>query len=72
MQTRATLRQLSIKLRLQTEGGRGRFGGSLWLCVRETARVEGIRGFYRGATPPLFGWAVMDAVMYKTMVKWGI
>lgn len=48
---------------MQTEGGHGRFKGPLD-CLKKTLGREGLRGLYKGATPPLFGWAVMDAVMF--------
>lgn len=28
----------------------------------QTVRKEGVKGLYKGATPPLFGWMVMDSV----------
>ncbi|KAI9184244.1 hypothetical protein H9P43_003297 [Blastocladiella emersonii ATCC 22665] len=58
----------TIKVRLQTEGGHGRFLGPMD-CVRATLRREGVRGFYRGATPPLIGWAVMDSVQLGTLTN---
>jgi solute carrier family 25 carnitine/acylcarnitine transporter 20/29 len=39
----------------------GRFRGPLD-CVMQTIRKEGFSGFYKGATPPLVGWMIMDSV----------
>lgn len=50
----------TIKVRLQTLDGR--FKGPMD-CVWQTLRKEGIRGFYKGCTPPLVGWVAMDSVM---------
>ena len=32
-------------------------------------RAEGIRAVYKGATPPLVGWAIMDSVMLGTLTN---
>lgn len=56
----------SIKLRMQTEGKFGRFNG-VFDCVKSTWMKEGVKGFYKGSVPPLFGWALMDAVMLGTL-----
>lgn len=55
----------TIKVRLQTTDA-GRFGGPLD-CVAQTLRREGVRGLYKGATPPLVGWMVMDSVMLGSL-----
>ncbi|KAF9198828.1 hypothetical protein BGZ49_000235, partial [Haplosporangium sp. Z 27] len=47
-----------MKVRMQTAGN-DRFHG-LWHCITETLKKEGPRAFYKGATPPLIGWAFMD------------
>jgi len=52
----------TLKVRLQTEGGYGRFRGFTH-CVTETLKTEGIRGLYKGGTPPLIGWGIVDSVM---------
>ena len=63
----------TIKVRLQTTTA-ARFGGPVD-CVRQTFRQEGVRGFYKGATPPLVGWALMDSLMlgsltlYKSLLR---
>ncbi|ODV59722.1 mitochondrial carrier [Ascoidea rubescens DSM 1968] len=57
----------TIKVRLQTS--ENRFKGPLD-CVYKTARLEGIRGFYKGCTPPLIGWVVMDAVMLGSLTNY--
>jgi solute carrier family 25 carnitine/acylcarnitine transporter 20/29 len=50
----------TIKVRLQT-APKSQFRGPLD-CVMQTLRKEGARGLYKGATPPLIGWAFMDSV----------
>eukprot|EP00743_Colponemidia_sp_Colp-15_P004457 GILK01004807.1.p1 GENE.GILK01004807.1~~GILK01004807.1.p1 ORF type:complete len:308 (+),score=38.14 GILK01004807.1:32-925(+) len=55
----------TLKVRMQVEGGYGRFKGPLD-CLKTTARTEGIRGLYKGATPPLFGWTLIDTIMFGT------
>lgn len=57
-----------FQIRLQTEGSYGRFQGPLD-CLYKTFRTEGIAGLYKGATPPLFGWSAIDAVMIGTYVN---
>ncbi|KAJ1927379.1 hypothetical protein IWQ60_002966 [Tieghemiomyces parasiticus] len=56
----------TVKVRLQTEGGFGRFKGPVD-CLRNTIRQEGFLALYKGATPPLLGWAVMDSVQLGTL-----
>ena len=55
----------TIKVRLQTTP-RERFAGPL-SCVAQTWKHEGLRGFYKGATPPLVGWVCMDSVMLGSL-----
>ena len=43
-----------VKVRLQTTKN-AHFRGPID-CVTQTVRNEGIRGFYKGMTPPLVGW----------------
>ncbi|KAJ3013860.1 hypothetical protein HKX48_005488 [Thoreauomyces humboldtii] len=56
----------TVKVRLQTEGSSGRFKGPID-CLRATIRKEGFRALYKGATPPLFGWALMDSVQMGSL-----
>ncbi|GMG43469.1 unnamed protein product [Ambrosiozyma monospora] len=62
----------SVKVRLQTS--EGRFKGPLD-CTLKTLKNEGIKGLYKGFTPPLVGWVLMDSVMlgslhvYRRLVK---
>ncbi|KAJ1658180.1 hypothetical protein IWQ61_002538 [Dispira simplex] len=56
----------TIKVRLQTEGGFGRFRGPLH-CLQTTLRHEGFFALYKGATPPMIGWAIMDSVQLGTL-----
>ena len=55
----------TIKVRLQTSP-RTHFAGPLD-CVRQTLAREGVRGLYKGATPPLVGWMFMDSVMLGSL-----
>ncbi|KAI3332884.1 carrier protein YMC2 [Ustulina deusta] len=55
----------TIKVRLQTTDPT-RFSGPLQ-CLTQTLRHEGIRGLYKGATPPLVGWMFMDSLMLGSL-----
>ncbi|KAI9805499.1 MAG: hypothetical protein M1825_000750 [Sarcosagium campestre] len=55
----------TIKVRLQTSQS-SQFRGPLD-CVLQTVRNEGVRGFYKGATPPLVGWMFMDSIMLGSL-----
>lgn len=63
----------TIKVRLQTAND-GRFKGPID-CTLQTLRNEGVKGLYKGFTPPLAGWVLMDSVMlgslhaYRRLVK---
>ncbi len=63
----------TIKVRMQTAPD-GKFKGPID-CLVKTVRNEGVRGLYKGATPPLVGWMIMDSVMlgsyhnYKRCLK---
>ncbi|KAF9949941.1 hypothetical protein BGZ70_001573 [Mortierella alpina] len=65
----------TIKVRMQTSAA-DRFRGP-WHCLTETLKKEGPRALYKGATPPLIGWAFMDSVMlgslsyYKLILQGG-
>lgn len=62
----------TLKVRLQTEGGYGRFRGPLH-CLTTTVRTEGLRALYKGAALPLFGWSLIDTVMvgaYLNTRRW--
>ncbi|KAF0444019.1 mitochondrial carrier [Gigaspora margarita] len=56
----------TIKVRLQTSGLNSRFNGPLH-CLKQTIRKEGFRALYKGATPPLIGWGIMDSVMLGSL-----
>ncbi|KAJ3283465.1 hypothetical protein HDU79_009060 [Rhizoclosmatium sp. JEL0117] len=58
----------TVKVRMQTEGGFGRFKGPLD-CLMSTVRREGFMALYRGATPPLIGWTIMDSVTLTTLTN---
>ncbi|CVL12515.1 related to carrier protein YMC1, mitochondrial [Fusarium proliferatum] len=51
----------TIKVRLQTSST-SRFRGP-WHCLHETISQEGIRGLYKGFTPPLIGFVFMDSIL---------
>ncbi|KAK9314376.1 mitochondrial carrier domain-containing protein [Lipomyces starkeyi] len=36
-------------------------------CFLQSTRKEGFRALYKGATPPLLGWMVMDSVLGKLL-----
>ncbi|KAK6514385.1 hypothetical protein TWF506_008781 [Arthrobotrys conoides] len=55
----------TVKVRLQTSQS-SQFKGPLD-CVLKTVKNEGIRGLYKGATPPLVGWMFMDSVMLGSL-----
>ncbi|EXJ83152.1 hypothetical protein A1O1_06771 [Capronia coronata CBS 617.96] len=55
----------TIKVRLQT-ADKTRFAGPVD-CLLQTLRKEGAAGLYKGATPPLLGWMVMDSVMLGSL-----
>ncbi|RDL39226.1 Mitochondrial carrier [Venustampulla echinocandica] len=55
----------TIKVRLQTSDAT-RFSGPLQ-CLLLTIRHEGVRGLYKGATPPLVGWMFMDSIMLGSL-----
>ncbi|KAK7202310.1 mitochondrial carrier protein [Novymonas esmeraldas] len=46
---------------------------SIFSCVRHTWREEGVRGFYRGVTPPLVFCGLQNSVLFslnQTMSNW--
>ena len=55
----------TIKVRLQTTKS-SQFRGPVD-CLYQTLRNEGVRGLYKGATPPLIGWMFMDSVMLGSL-----
>ncbi|RPB12130.1 mitochondrial carrier [Morchella conica CCBAS932] len=63
----------TIKVRLQTSSTT-HFTGPLD-CLRQTLQREGLRGLYKGASPPLVGWMFMDSLMlgslsnYRSLIK---
>ncbi len=54
----------TIKVRLQTSE-KVQFKGPLD-CLLQTMRNEGVRGLYKGATPPLVGWMFMDSMYHQS------
>lgn len=52
-------------MRLQTTDA-ARFRGPLQ-CLAQTVGKEGVRGLYKGASPPLIGWMFMDSVLMGSM-----
>ncbi|CAI5759323.1 unnamed protein product [Candida verbasci] len=55
----------TVKVRLQT-APQGQFSGPVD-CVLKTFKHEGIFGFFKGMTPPLIGWVLMDSVMLGSL-----
>jgi len=43
----------------------GKFKGPID-CLIQTVKTEGLKGLYKGGTPPLFGWTIIDSVMFGT------
>ncbi|KAJ3090273.1 hypothetical protein HK102_004255 [Quaeritorhiza haematococci] len=58
----------TVKVRMQIEGSKGRFKGPL-NCLLVTIRKESVFALYKGATPPLVGWALMDSVQMGTLTN---
>lgn len=56
----------TIKVRLQTSE-KVQFKGPLD-CLLQTIRHEGVRGLYKGATPPLVGWMFMDSMYDQSSI----
>ncbi|KAF2251228.1 mitochondrial carnitine/acylcarnitine carrier protein [Trematosphaeria pertusa] len=55
----------TIKVRLQTTD-KSHFRGPLD-CLLQTLKNEGVKGIYKGATPPLVGWMFMDSIMLGSL-----
>jgi solute carrier family 25 carnitine/acylcarnitine transporter 20/29 len=55
----------TIKVRLQTTE-KSQFRGPVD-CLMQTLRKEGVKGIYKGATPPLVGWMFMDSLMLGSL-----
>ncbi|KAL3427133.1 mitochondrial substrate carrier family protein l [Phlyctema vagabunda] len=55
----------TIKVRLQTSTST-QFSGPVQ-CLLQTVRKEGVKGLYKGATPPLVGWMFMDSIMLGSL-----
>eukprot|EP01112_Ceratiomyxa_fruticulosa_P023969 TRINITY_DN944_c0_g2_i1.p1 TRINITY_DN944_c0_g2~~TRINITY_DN944_c0_g2_i1.p1 ORF type:complete len:310 (-),score=44.46 TRINITY_DN944_c0_g2_i1:78-1007(-) len=56
----------TLKVRMQTEGTKGRFKGPID-CLKQTVRQEGFRGLYKGVTPPLFGMGIINSCMFGSL-----
>jgi solute carrier family 25 (mitochondrial carnitine/acylcarnitine transporter), member 20/29 len=60
----------TIKIRLQTEGVKGRFEG-VFHCLKTTIKEEGfIRGLYKGFTPPFYGMGIINSLHKFIIKKW--
>lgn len=55
----------TVKVRLQSSP-KEQFRGPLD-CLAQTLRKEGVKGLYKGATPPLIGWMAMDSIMLGSL-----
>lgn len=55
----------TIKVRLQTEQT-GRFKGPIH-CLMVTLRTEGMRGLYKGATPPMIATGFINSLLFGMM-----
>ncbi|KAF8436106.1 mitochondrial carrier domain-containing protein [Terfezia claveryi] len=58
----------TLKVRLQTAPP-SQFAGPID-CLKKTIKKEGVRGLYKGATPPLVGWMFMDSIMLGSMTQY--
>ncbi|KAI9729458.1 MAG: hypothetical protein M1834_006839 [Cirrosporium novae-zelandiae] len=58
----------TVKVRLQTTTN-AHFNGPLD-CLLQTLRKEGVPGLYKGATPPLIGWMMMDSLMLGSLTQY--
>ncbi|RPB22628.1 mitochondrial carrier [Terfezia boudieri ATCC MYA-4762] len=58
----------TLKVRLQTAPP-SQFAGPID-CLKKTIQKEGVRGLYKGATPPLVGWMFMDSIMLGSMTQY--
>ena len=55
----------TIKVRMQTST----IHKSPLNCLKQTLKNEGFRAIYKGASPPLVGWALMDSVQMGTLTN---
>jgi len=55
----------TIKVRMQSEGTKGRFTG-VTDCIRQTLRHEGVRGLYKGMATPLLMTGLINSVLFGT------
>lgn len=53
----------TIKVRIQSEGSTGRFQGVVH-CVKQTVKLEGFRGLYKGMSAPLFLTGGVNSVLF--------
>eukprot|EP01084_Bolivina_argentea_P249618 417953_1 len=58
----------TIKVRMQTEGYHGRFGGSLHTLTK-TVTEEGIFAIYKGASLPMLGWGIIDSFLWLGLME---
>ena len=54
----------TIKVRLQTEGGFGRFRGPIH-CLLTTLKEERVFGLYKGSMGPLMGQGTISAIQFS-------
>lgn len=58
----------TIKVRMQTEGFHGRFGGSFH-TLSKTISEEGIFAIYKGASLPMIGWGTIDSFLWFGLME---
>jgi len=56
----------TIKVRLQAQGANGRFKGPIH-CLVGTLKEEGLKGLYKGATPPMVMTGFINSTMFGLM-----
>ena len=54
----------TVRIRLQTDAGAVRYGGSLTRCIQSTLRSEGVAGLFKGVASPMMTAGVMNAVLF--------
>ena len=59
---------ITSKVRMQTEGYHGRFGGSFHTLTK-TVTEEGIFAVYKGASLPMVGWGTIDSFLWFGLME---
>ena len=54
----------TVRIRLQTDTGARRYGGSIARCIQSTLRSEGVAGLFKGVASPMMTAGFMNAVLF--------